>query len=1540
MKKILGLDLGTNSIGWALVKNNFDKKEGKIIDSGVRIIPMDKGTMDSFGSGQSISQTADRTGYRGTRRLYQRSNLRRERLHRILNILGFLPEHYADSIDFEKYLGQFKKGQEIKLNYKPNPVGNDEFVFQDSFLEMVTEFKKEQPTLFYQKENGEETKIPCDWTIYYLRKKALTQEIEKKELAWLLLNFNHKRGYYQLRGEEEENTSKLEEFYALKIVNIEATEDKNSKGTWYNVNLENGFIYRRQSKESLENWVGKTKEFIVTTLLEKNGEVKLDKEGNPKRSFRAVDSEKDWIAIKKKTENDIYNSNKTVGSFIYDTLLQNPTQKINGKLVKTIERKFYKEELQQILETQIKHHPELRDKNLYEKCVQELYPRNEAHQNNILNKDENEMFRYLFMDDIIFYQRPLKSKKSTLSTCPFETRTFIKDNEKVEQGLKVISKSNPYYIEFRLWQFIHNLKIYKIEDEKDIDVTQQLLENENDITDLFDFLNDKKEVEQKHVISYFPALKKLTKKEKEAYRWNYVEDKKYPINLTRNQLLNRLNKVENLDLSQFLNKDIELQLWHIIYSVKDKNEFETALGTFAKKHQLDQTSFKEAFKKHPPYASDYGAYSEKAIKKLLPLMRRGKYWSENAIADTTKQFVADIYERIAHIKAETIDDGKLNQAIALVADDAIPKQFIKSFLKHKLDNPLTGLNTYQVCYAVYQRHSEPSVITQWKTPKDINAYLDSFKQHSLRNPIVEQVVLETLRTVRDIWNYHLKQDPSFKFDEIHLELGRDMKNSADKRKRISDQQNQNENTNNRIKLLLEEMQNEGARSFSPSHQEILKIYEEGIAQNPEVSYKDVKEDEVEKIRKNAKPSTSDIKKYKLWLEQGYISPYTGKPISLSRLFTHEYEIEHIIPQSRYFDDSLSNKIVCEADINRDKSNKTAYEYLKAKGGSIVEGARLLSLSEYESHCNKYFKKNRTKLRNLLSEEVPEGFINRQLNDSRYISKLVKGLLSNIVRDIDEKELTSKHLVPVSGAITSKLKQDWGLHEQWNKIIQPRFERLNELTNSNEYGYLGYQKDKDGKPVGKQFFRLVAPQGVSKKRIDHRHHTLDAMVIACCTRKHIQYLNSLSNEKEKYNLQPSLMIKNEQGDFTKIFIKPWQNFTIDIRSALETTPISFKKNTRVITKTNNKTWQWVKDENGKLKKKLVAQTKGDSRAIRKPLHKETVYGLVKIKQRKKGLASLKNYLEQPELIIEKSVREKVKALNKLFDKDKKKILKHLKDNPILQKGSIVDKIKVWEWTSNATASRVKLSDKFTRKQLESITDSGIQIILENHIKNYLDEKDKERFDLAFNPEGVEQLNKNIVQLNNGKKHHPIYSVRVYEEGSRFGVSKDERNKNKTKKYVEAAKSTNLFFAIYWNEEKQERVYETIPLNDVIEWQKARAKNKTFDEPMIPINAEKGRFLFSLSPNDLVYVPTEAEQENPNSVDFTNPNKEQMGRVYKMVSSSGNQCFFIQHQVSGMIESKKEFSALNKMEKSIKNIMIKSICWKLKVDRLGHIESMVK
>ncbi|MBP7982599.1 MAG: type II CRISPR RNA-guided endonuclease Cas9 [Kaistella sp.] len=1436
MKRILGLDLGTNSIGWALVQQNFENKQGQILGMGSRIIPMSQDILGEFGKGNSVSQTAERTGYRGVRRLRERYLLRRERLHRVLNIIKFLPGHFANEIDFEKRFGKFKSDNEPKIAYN-----TDGFIFKNSFEEMLSDFKTHQPQIL-KNEKGEDKLVPYDWTIYYLRKKALSQKIEKEELAWILLNFNQKRGYYQLRGEEEEeNPNKLVEFYSLKIVEVTADEQQRGKtDIWYSLSLENGWVYRRASKTPLFDWKDKTRDFIVTTDLNDDGSIKKDKDGNEKRSFRAP-AETDWTLVKKKTEQEIDNSHKTVGTYIYDTLLQNPKQKIKGKLVRTIERKFYKAELKQILEKQATFHPELQNVDLYNDCVRELYKNNDAHQLTLSKKD----FVHLFLEDIIFYQRPLRSQKSSISNCTLEFKRYVdKDGVEHTQYLKAIPKSNPYYQEFRIWQWMYNLNIYR--KDNDENVTQEFLNSYEDLDNLFKFLDERKEVDQKALLKFLLEQKdfkgKLLTAEIEKYRWNFVEGKAYPCNETKTMIATRLSKVENIS-DTFFTREIEQQIWHIIYSVNDKIEYEKALKSFARRHNLDEISFFEAFKKFPPFKSDYGSFSEKAIKKLLPLMRVGKYWSYDNIDEHSK---ARIDKIITGEYDENIKDKVREKAINLTTE-----------------NHFQGLQLWLAQYIVYGRHSEASMIGKWNSTDDLELFLKGFKQHSLRNPIVEQVITETLRVVKDIWVQYGKGAKDF-FNEIHIELGREMKNTADDRKKITNQVTENENTNLRIKALLAEMMNdanvENVRPFSPMQQEILKIYEDGVL-NSDIEI----DDDILKISKTAQPSSSDLKRYKLWLEQGYKSPYTGQIIPLNKLFTPEYEIEHIIPQSRYFDDSFSNKIICESAVNKLKDNYIGLAFIKQFHGTIVDcgfgkTVKIFEADEYEEFVKKHYAKNRSKKAKLLLEEIPEKMIERQMNDTRYISKYISGVLSNIVRveDGTDEGVNSKNIVPGNGKITTTLKQDWGLNDVWNDLILPRFERMNQLTSSTDFTAWNENHQKFLPTVP-----IELSKGFSKKRIDHRHHAMDALVIACATKEHVNLLNNQSakSDTKRYDLKKKLMKfekavytdaktgKRIERDVPKQFLKPWENFTADARNSLENIIVSFKQNLRVINKATNYYEKYVEKDCISTKER-VAQT-GTNWAIRKPMHKETVSGKVNLPWVK------------------------------------------------LPKGKIL------------TATRKSLDTSFDMKTIGSITDTGIQKIL----RNYLTAKGSP--ELAFSPEGIEDLNKNIREYNDGKDHQPITKVRVFEMGSKFQVGYSGNKKNK---YVEAAKGTNLFFAVY-EDEKGKRSYESVPLNIVIERQKQGLD-------VVDLKGEKD---FYLSPNDLVYLPSGDELENSNNIDFENLSKQKKQNIYKVVSFTGNRLYVIPYYVSVAILNKVEYTQLNKIEFT----KDKEICFKLKTDRLGNI-----
>ena len=1505
-KHILGLDLGTNSIGWAVInasKNEEDKEQLDGINcDGVRIIPMDAAVLGDFDKGNSKSQTADRTQYRSMRRLYERGKLRRERLHRILALLGFLPLHYSKQLD--RY-GKFIAATEPKLPWYKDEQGHWSFLFQESFNEMLADFYQNQPELLSRGQ-----KIPYDWTIYYLRKKALTQKISKEELAWILLNFNQKRGYYQLRGEEEQvRPSKTRQYFDSQIVTDIIDTNQTYKGMKVlSVILKNGMKGKIFRKE-IPDWIGQKKDIIIKIDLDKEGNDKYDETGELCCIFKIPTEqewEEQWELIKAKTQNDLDVSGKTVGVYIYDTLLQMPKQKIRGKLVRTIERNYYKNELRQILEKQKEFHSEFQNRDLYEACLEELYPQNDAHRNLISTRD----LIYLFVDDILFYQRPLKSKKSLIADCPYEEHTHTdKDTGEVRHfGIKCIAKSHPLFQEFRLWHFLSNLRIYqkeKIINGKlclDVDVTSEFLKSEDDYINLFDWINQQKSIKQD---SFFKcSLFGLKKNNIANYRWNYVEDKTYPGNETRALILSHLEKAEIS--ADFLTREKEEALWHILYSISDKEELKKALKSFAQKQGFDKR-FVEEFLKTPPFPKDYGAYSYKAIKKLLPLMRMGKYWNENEIDEHTRD------------RIDKIISGEYDETIRTrVREKAIHLDKVSSF---------KGLPLWLACYVVYGRHSEAKDIQKWSTPSDIDDYLKKFKQHSLHNPIVEQIILETLRTVRDIWKQvgHI--------DEIHVELGREMKKTKDERAKMTRQIQENENTNLRIKALLTEFMNpefeiENVRPYSPGQQDLLRIFEEGVLNSVDevpdeiaLIIKKFNESDVKK-----RPTTSEVLRYKLWLEQKYRSPYTGEMIPLGKLFTPAYEIEHIIPQARYFDDSFSNKVICEAEVNKLKSNMLGYEFIKENQGRMVpmnfgKSAKIQTIEAYEKFVKDNYASNPAKMKKLLMEDIPEQFIARQLNDSRYISKLIKSLLSNIVRDESEQEETSKNVIVCTGSVTDRLKKDWGINEVWNKIILPRFLRLNELTGSNRFTSV----NTNGNVI--PAMPLELQRGFNKKRIDHRHHAMDAIVIACANRNIVNYLNNESASQNaqisRYDLQRLLCDKqktDDKGNYRWFIKKPWDTFTQDVYRALQDIIVSFKQNLRVINKTTNRYQHY---ENGK--KTIIPQKKGDSWAIRKPMHKETVHGEVNLRDIK--TVQLKEALKNPKAIVEKDLKKKLKVLL-AQNLNEKQIKKYFEDNKDIWQDVDLKKIKVYYFSKETKdcffAVRKLLDSSFDRKKITgSVTDTGIQKILLRHL-----EANRNNAELAFSPEGIEAMNKNIIELNDGKWHQPIYKVRVYEKADKFAVG---QTGNKSTKYVEAAKGTNLFFAIYETELEdkstgeiiKKRSYATIPLNVVIDRQKQGLPSAPEDE-----NGNLPKFV--LSPNDLVYVPTKEEIVNGN---ITYPLDKT--RIYKMVSCTGNRLYVIPYYIANMITDKQEFTQLNKIESTDEKQSIKEICIPIQVDRLGNI-----
>ncbi len=261
--------------------------------------------------------------------------------------------------------------------------------------------------------------------------------------------------------------------------------------------------------------------------------------------------------------------------------------------------------------------------------------------------------------------------------------------------------------------------------------------------------------------------------------------------------------------------------------------------------------------------------------------------------------------------------------------------------------------------------------------------------------------------VKDIWKLH----PELKDGEIRIELARELKSNKEERQRISENQDKNKKIN----------------------QEII--------------------DEIRWHKgSNYNSSLTEIEKVKLWKEAKMQSPYTGKPITISELLSENIEIEHIIPRTRFYNDGLINKTICESHINSDKGNLTAYEYMNT--GTKCQDEKL-SYDEFIDFIKRfpYSKRNMFTMK-----EIPDDFIERQKKDTQYIVTRIKEELGKIVGNQNIKTTT--------GSITDYLKEQWGISELMKRLIRPRFEKLQEKFNVplvSEENIIG----RNVKPTGKK-----------------------------------------------------------------------------------------------------------------------------------------------------------------------------------------------------------------------------------------------------------------------------------------------------------------------------------------------------------------------------------------------------------------------------------------------------------------------------------------
>jgi len=339
---------------------------------------------------------------------------------------------------------------------------------------------------------------------------------------------------------------------------------------------------------------------------------------------------------------------------------------------------------------------------------------------------------------------------------------------------------------------------------------------------------------------------------------------------------------------------------------------------------------------------------------------------------------------------------------------------------------------------------------------DKQAILQPYSGFFENNPAVARVISQTRKLINAILRKYKDNHP---IDQIHIELATELANSEKRKSQIS----------------------EGQRR-----------------------YKEAKEAATERCREfDLDPEEGqNLLMFRLAEEQRQLCPYSGKHITFkpsgasNEVYIQDCEIDHIIPMSRSFNDSLNNKVLCTQKANQDKRDRIPFEWFEDIYGKESEQWR-----DFENTVKKMYGMPYPKRKNLLkkswTEKDKERFLSRNLNDTRYAARHIADYLRKYFDfSLSEREdIKEVSRVKVrSGNITAFLRYIWGLH-----------------------------KDREENDL---------------------HHALDALVVACSTDGHVYLVSNLSKEIERKG-------KNwfKHFNFLRDRFKPWSSIRDDIQEAV-------------------------------------------------------------------------------------------------------------------------------------------------------------------------------------------------------------------------------------------------------------------------------------------------------------------------------------------------------------------------------------------------------